>query len=422
VSEREPREEPGGRPPAGPRAAGEYGASRDVLEQLRLPRDGAGDIAARRRRWPWMAAALAAAAALAWAAWLAAEGAMPVETARAVPLREVAGEAVPVLSGSGYLVPARPFIAVGSRVSGRIARYLVDEGDRVRADQPMVELDPKPFRATVDQVRASLRSARAQLDLAESELGRAERLVEQGVLAQEDYDRRRSEARVARARVAELKASLERAETDLEDAVIRAPTDGVVLETYKQPGEVAVPGGFSGSGDLLRLANLSELRAELDVNESDLTRVGLGQAAEIVPDAFPERTYPGRVVKLAPQIDRQKGTREVEVLVVDPDDRLLPDMSVRVVFFESLPHPSGSMQTGTVVPRGALRRDDEARSFVWIVRDGRADRVPVEVERVLGDRVVLASGLAGGERVIVGEPPEQPGQAVEATAVDVDAS
>jgi RND family efflux transporter MFP subunit len=422
VSERERDEEPGGSTPAGPRAAGEYGASRDVLEQLRLPRDGAGDIAARRRRWPWIVATLAAVVVLAWAAWLAAEGPMPVETARAVPLGEVAGEAVPVLSGSGYLVPARPFIAVGSRVSGRIARYLVDEGDRVRAGQAMVELDPKPFQATVDQVRASLRSARAQLDLAESELARAERLVEQGVLAEEDYDRRRSEARVGRARVAELKASLQRAETDLEDAVIRAPTDGVVLETYKQPGEIAVPGGFSGSGDLLRLANLSELRAELDVNESDLTRVSLGQAAEIVPDAFPERTYAGRVVKLAPQIDRQKGTREVEVVVVDPDDRLLPDMSVRVVFFESLPQPSGSAKASTVVPRGALRRDDEARPFVWTVRDGHADRATVEVDRVLGDRVVLASGLAGGERVIVGEPPDRAGRSVEATAVDGDAS
>lgn len=422
MSERERDEEPVGGRPAEPRPAGEYGASRDVLEQLRLPRDGTGDIATRRRRWPWIAAALAGAVALAWAAWLATEGALPVETARAVPLGEVAGEAVPVLSGSGYLVPARPFIAVGSRVSGRIARYLVDEGDRVRAGQPMVELDPKPFQATVDQVRASLRSARAQLELAESELARAERLVEQGVLSQEDYDRRRSEARVARARVAELKASLQRAETDLEDAVIRAPTDGVVLETYKQPGEIAVPGGFSGSGDLLRLANLSELRAELDVNESDLTRVSLGQAAEIVPDALPERTYAGRVVKLAPQIDRQKGTREVEVVVVDPDDRLLPDMSVRVVFFESLPQPSGSVETGTVVPRGALRRDDEARPFVWTVRDGHADRVPVEVGRVLGDRVVLASGLSGGERVIVGEPPDRSGQTVEATAVDDDAS
>ncbi len=341
-----------------------------------------------------------------------------METTRAVPLAEVAGQAVPVLSGSGYLVPAQPFIAVGSRVAGRIARYLVDEGDRVVAGQPMVELDPTPARAAADQVRASLRSARAQLELAESELARAERLLEQGVVAEDEYDRRKSEARVAHARVGELTAALERTETDLDDTIIRAPTDGVVLETYKQPGEIAVPGGFSGSGDLLRLANLSELRAELDVNESDLPRVSLGQPAEIIPDAYPGAEYEGRVVELAPQIDRQKGTREVEVLVVSPDDKLLPDMSVRVVFLERLPEGPEATAGRTVVPPGALRRDEAGRTFVWLARDGRAVRVPVEIERTLGDRVVLSSGLTGGEAVILGDPPEHEGEAVAAQPAD----
>jgi multidrug efflux pump subunit AcrA (membrane-fusion protein) len=229
--------------------------------------------------------------------------------------------------------------------------------------------------------------------------------------------------------VAEYEAVLERAETDFDDSVIRAPTDGVVLETYKQPGEIAVPGGFSGSGDLLRLANLSELRAELDVNESDLPRVHLGQEAEIVPDAFPDARYPGRVVKLAPQIDRQKGTREVQVVVLEPDDRLLPDMSVRVVFYARLPgrgedaessgdagpEPSRSALTGAVIPRSALRRDAAGRSFVWLDRDGRAERAPVAAGDTFGDRIVVHEGLAGGEAVIVGEPPQREGMALAGT-------
>lgn len=395
-----------------------YGASRQDLEQLRLPRDESGVIATpRRRRWPILLAGLVLLSAGGGVAlWRAMARPRAVETVRAVPLDERVGERVPVLSGSGYLVPAQPFIAVGSRVAGRIERYLVEEGDHVRAGQPMVELDATPFRASADQARASLVSARAQLELAESQLRRANELRVAGVLSEDAQQRSESEARVARARVAELEAVLERSRTDLADAVIRAPTDGVVLETYKQPGEIAVPGGFSGSGDLLRLANLSELRAQLDVNESDLPRVFRDQEAEIVPDAFPETRYAGRVVKLSPQIDRQKGTREVEVRVLEPDEKLLPDMSVRVIFFERFAaSASGGASGSVIVPRGALRRDADGHSFVWVARAGRAAKLPIEIGETLGDRVVVREGLAGGESVILGDPPEREGAAVTAS-------
>jgi RND family efflux transporter MFP subunit len=420
VSEADRRREAEARPGAGrdePAAADAfagYGASREELEQLRLPRDGAGEVRPRRRRrGRWLLVVLVLLALGALAFWRLEGRPAEVEVVEATALAEVAGEPVPVLSGSGYLVPAQPFIAVGSRVAGRIQRYRVEEGDRVEAGQPLVELDPTPFRAAADQARAALVSARAQRVFAEAELTRARTLFDQGVLSQDELDRRQSEAEVARARVRELQAAVERTETDLADAVIRAPTQGVVLETYKQPGEIAVPGGFAGSGDLLRLANLSELRAELDVNESDLTRVTLGQPAEVVPDAFPETAYAARVVKLAPQIDRQKGTREVEVVVLEPDEKLLPDMSVRVVFYEALPGADAAAgaerPAGAVIPRSALRRDAGGRPFVWIVRDGRAARVAVDLGETLGDRVVVRDGLVGGEAVVVGEAPEREG-------------
>jgi RND family efflux transporter MFP subunit len=232
------------------------------------------------------------------------------------------------------------------------------------------------------------------------------------VAAREELERRESEARAARAAVAELEAVLERAETDLSDTVIRAPTAGVVLETLKQPGEIAVPGGFAGSGDLLRLANLTEIRAELDVNEADMSNVFLGQKAQVVPDAYPDLTWDGEVVELAPQIDRQKGTRQVEVRVLTSDPRLLPDMSARVVFLAALGAHDGaaSENPAVVIPRAALRRDPDGRFFVWTAQDARAVRVVVEAGDALGDRVVIRSGLASGAQVILGTPPEREGQ------------
>ncbi|MDH3518932.1 MAG: efflux RND transporter periplasmic adaptor subunit [Myxococcales bacterium] len=394
---------------------------REDLAALRLPRDAGGDRAPGTRRWggrPLRWALLGVVLVLAGVAlWrLLAAGTLVVEVVRAEPFAEAARRPIPVLSGSGYLVPAQPFIAIGSRISGRIERYLVEEGDRVSRGDPLVQLDAGPYGAVVDQLTAALASSRARASLAESELRRAKQLFADGVASRDALDRKESEARVARASVEELDASLERARIDFQDTVIRAPTDGVVLEIFKQPGEVAVPGGFSGSGDLLRLANLDEIRAELDVNEADLPRVALDQAAEVIPDAFPDAHYAARVVKLAPQIDRQKGTRKVAVRVLAPDARLLPDMSVRVTFLTEL-HADRSAGAdalpSAVVPRAALRRDADGRSFVWVVEDGRARRASVEVADTLRERVVLRGGLRGGEQVVVGSAPERDGQRVE---------
>jgi HlyD family secretion protein len=404
---------------------------RDDLESLRLPperkRPGPRPAGAPRPGgWrpsrgllALAAVTLLAAGAIAWRVWGTAP--LAVETAAAVPYAEAAREPVPILSGTGYLVPAQPFIAIGSRVAGRIERYRVEEGDRVKAGDPLVELEHRPFEATVEQAEAARESARARLSLAESELRRARELAARDVVSRDELETRESAAKAARAQVRELDAAARRARIDLEDAVIRAPTDGVVLETFKQPGEVAVPGGFSGSGDLLRLANLAELRAELDVNEADLPRVRLGQHAEVTPDAYPEAHYAALVVKLAPQVDRQKGTREVEVRVLEPDDRLLPDMSVRVVFLADLYEldpgaaaGESASRAGAVIPRAALHRGDDGRAHVWVVEGGRARRVSVEAEPAVGDRVVVRAGLTGGERVIVGTPPERDGQRVEA--------
>jgi RND family efflux transporter MFP subunit len=177
--------------------------------------------------------------------------------------------------------------------------------------------------------------------------------------------------------------------------------DGVILAKLKEVGEIAVPGGFAGSGDLVRMANLDDLRAEVDVNEADLARVALGQPAEVVPDAFQDRRYAAKVVKLYPQVNRQKGTLKVEVKILEPDDVLRPDMSVRIHFLaEAKPEAAG--EPIVLAPRAALRQEGGA-TFVWVVTSGRLRRQAVRTGAEIGDRAVIAEGLLGGEALVVGE-------------------
>lgn len=305
---------------------------------------------------------------------------------------------LPVLAGSGYIVTGERYVSIGTRIAGRIDRYFVEEGDHVRAGDMLVQFDDRDFRAAVSRTEAGLRVARANAALAEAEHRRSAALRTKSVVSEQEVDVLRTRAEVARATVAQIAAELEQARINLDYTVLRSPTDGVVLAKLKEVGEIAVPGGFEGSGDLVRIANLEDLRAELDVNESDLSRVRLEQPAEVVPDAHPNRRYAARVVKLYPQIDRQKGTLKVEVRVLEPDALLLPDMSVRVSFLEPV-DPAQADEPVVLVPAAAVQRDNSG-SFVWRIDGDSVTRVAVETLGNSAERVIVGSGLTGDETVV----------------------
>jgi RND family efflux transporter MFP subunit len=386
---------------------------RDELASLRIDR-GRPARTAPRRGLAFAAAGgvllLLAAGLAAWR-WLAAP--VVVEVAYATRSEPgSAGASGPVLSGSGYVVTGEKYISIGVRVPGRIDQYFVDESDRVTAGQPLVKLDDRDYRAALARAEAELRVVEATVDLRHKEIERMRKLRREDVASQAQLDVKENELRVSEAQVAQFRAEIEQARVNLDYTVLRAPSDGVILAKLKEVGEMAVPGGFAGSGDLIRMANLDDLRAEVDVNESDLSRVQMGQPAEVVPDAFPDRRYPARVVKLYPQVNRQKGTLKVEVGIAEPDEHLRPDMSVRIHFLgEARPAQAG--EAVVLAPRAALRQEGGS-AYVWVVTEGRLRRQPVRAGAEMGDRVVVAEGLLGGEALVVGDAAElAEGRAVE---------
>jgi RND family efflux transporter MFP subunit len=377
---------------------------RDQLAALRIDRS-------RRKaapRPPWLKPVVTGAIALAFLlasflAWRATLGRAPqVKLAYATRSIPGASQSGAVLTGSGYVVTGDRYISLGVRVPGRIEAYLVEEGEAVVAGQALVRLDDRSYAAALREARASLHLARANLDLRRKELARSEELRNQNVASQADLDVKQNQLSVAQAEVERLIARIAQLELDLEDTVLRAPANGVVLEKFKEVGEIAVPGGFAGSGELIRLANMDELRAEVDINESDLSKIEIGQPVEIVPDAYTDRRYRASVVKLHPQINRQKGTLKVEARILEPDAILRPDMSVRITFLrEAKAAPGGE---GVVLaPREAVRNEAGA-SFVWIVTQRRLRRQVVETGGDAGSgQLIITKGLSGGEALVVSE-------------------
>ena len=374
---------------------------RSELASLRIDRDQAATPARRRRSRLWVTLVVLALVGL-WVGLRARAGRVPevqvVSATATAPGKAVRGT---VLSGSGYVVTGEKYISIGVRVPGRIERYFVEEGQSVHAGDPLVALDDRDYRAAVAQAEAAVHTAEANLALHEADLRRISALHERHIVSRADLDTAVNRAAVDRATVAQLHAQLDQAKVQLDYTVLRAPRDGVVLAKMKEVGEIAVPGGFEGAGDLIRMANLEDLRAEIDINESDLHRIQMGQDAEVVPDAYPDRAYAARVVKLYPQVNRQKGTLKIEVQIPHPDEKLLPDMSVRINFLTEArpPTPGGTVVT---VPRAALREDEHGR-YVWVVADGRVRRQAVTTGAELGDQVQIVDGLAGGEALATGD-------------------
>ena len=385
---------------------------RSDLSSLRIEREPLTRRAPRRRRRWWIPLVLVLLAVAAAALWRVLARPLPVSVAYAT--RSAAGESgpLPVLSGSGYIVTGDRYVSVGVRVAGRIDHYFVEEGQSVKKGDALVQLDDRDYRAIVTASEARMASARSNLSLAEADLARGRPLFNQGVISQQEYDVLSNKAEVARAAIKQLEAEIAQAKVNLDYTTLRAPADGVVLAKLKEVGEIAVPGGFSGSGDLIRLANLTDMRAEVDVNESDLNRVHLGQPAQVTPDAYPDARYAAEVVKLYPQVDRQKGTLKTEVHILEPDAKLLPDMSARVTFLQPVAENAHAAEPAVLIPAAALRRDAQGDNFVWVVSDGRVRQQRVETAGDVGGKVRISGGLHGGEAVVLTGEPTRDGQRV----------
>ncbi|HTI69646.1 MAG TPA: efflux RND transporter periplasmic adaptor subunit [Candidatus Limnocylindria bacterium] len=240
-----------------------------------------------------------------------------------------------ILTVPGYIV-AHERIELSPRFLGVVKWIGVHKGDTVTNNQVLVLLDDSEYKARLAELDGQIGVANVGVEKARIEFKRSSGLVEKGVETQKVLDDARLALASAEAQVGQIKGARQLIETYIEWCTIRSPVNGVVLERLVDANELVTPQAFGGtrgpSTSLLAVADLSDLQVEIDVDESYISKVGVGQRCKLRPEAFPERLYDGYVAEIAPEASRQKGTLQIKVQIEKPDRFLTPELSAKVDF------------------------------------------------------------------------------------------
>jgi RND family efflux transporter MFP subunit len=346
------------------------------------------------------------------------------------PVVEVATVAKPeaggpqtALNASGYVTPRRR-ATIAAKITGRVTGVYFDEGTRVKEGQLLSTLDDSDYKRALDAAKADRDSAQAaiadlevQLRNAEIELKRAQLLHDSGVQTQEALDNARTAVDSLRAKIALAKVQVVAADTRIgvaqqavDNCTIRAPFPGIVVSKDAQVGEMVSPnsagGGFTRTG-IATIVDMKSNEIEVDVNESYIARVSEGQKVTAVLDAFPNDPYDAKVRTVIPTADRQKATVKVRISFLKLDDKILPDMGVKVAFLEdekpaAKGKPKGPEAVG-FIPKSAVR-SDSSTSFVYLLRDGKVERRAVSLVLDRGTDIAVMAGLTPGDSIVVKGP------------------
>jgi len=293
-----------------------------------------------------------------------------------------------IITATGSLAARRDMPVGVPGSGGQVVRVLVEPGQWVGAGQVLAVIDRSVQAQTAAQLAAQIEVARADLQLAQNNLDRAQSLVGRGFISRADLDQKRStrDAAAARVRVAQAQLAATRAQIGQLD--VRAPTAGLVLTRSVEAGQVVGP----GSGALFRIAAGGEMELMAMLAQDDLAQINVGTIAQVTPVGSPQ-SYQGAVWQVAPVVDPQ--TRQGAARILVPYNREL-----RPGGFAQAQIHAGTT-TAPMLPESAIQADDHG-NFVYIVDDhNTVVRRPVTIGEVTDHGVSVVQGLTGNERVVL---------------------
>lgn len=276
----------------------------------------------------WVIVVLIAGVLVVGAGWFLKRGKDAAQHYQTAPVER--GDLTQVVTATGTLNPVVD-VTVGSQVSGQISKLYVDYNSEVKSNEVIAEIDPSTYEASVEQVRANLANAKANLELQQVEAQRSANLFTNKLISSSDYDTAIATLHEAEASVKIQEASLSNATANLGYCKIRSPVDGVVISRAVELGQT-VASSFN-TPTLFQIANdLTKMQIDTAVDEADIGGVKEGQAVDFTVDAYPNRTFHGVVIQVrnAPTTVNNVVTYDTVIGVTNSDYSLKPGMTASV--------------------------------------------------------------------------------------------
>ena len=336
-------------------------------------------------------------------------------------------DVVVTASADGTVLPLDS-TEVKSKASGEVITIFVQTGDAVQKGQLLVQIDPRSPRNAVLQAQADLEAAQAQLETAQSQFRRSESLFQSQSLSEQDYEGAKLQVANAKSALARAQVVLENARIAFEDTDVRAPSDGVVLEKDVETGTVISSATtVIGGTVLLKIARVDTMQVRALVDETDIGKVAPGQRVTISVDAYPNRAFSGRVLKIEPQAVTQQNVVMFPVLakIPNPGHLLRSGMKCEIEIH------IGEARGVLAVPTAALRTERDAASaaavlgltmdevqrqlgsgardtaraavgyIVFVLRQGRPEAVSIRTGLASRNFVEVVSGLSEPDTVLL---------------------
>ena len=363
-----------------------------------------------RKKW-WIIAVLGV---VAIGVFIGLRGNGPQQVEVGVVASAYPSQSITVLNATGR-VSARTKAAVSTKATGRLEYLGVQEGSIVKAGDVLARIENRDVTATLDQAQASLRAATAnreqgaaELRDAAANLKRSEDLVKKNFISSASFDAALARYDKAKASVASFNGAIGVAEANVratkvtvEQTLIRAPFDGVVLTKNANVGDIITPfsSAVDSKGAVVNMADMSTLEVEADVSEVSLSKVSVGQPVELQLDAFPDLRLLGKLSRIVPTVDRSKATVLVKIEFIEKDKRVLPDMSAKVAFLQRELKPEERKPVTAAQQTAVVKRD--GRDVVFVIDDKNViKQIEVAVAGKVGDLVQL-SAVKPGDKVVL---------------------
>src|SRR3954469_18870573 len=339
------------------------------------------------------------------------------------------GPITQAVTATGTLNPVQN-VQVGSQVSGNIQKLFADFNSEVKAGQVIAQIDPVVFQASVNQAEGDVANARAALELAKLNMTRTQALVAKQNSAQSDLDQATAALHQAEANLKIKEGALQKAQADLDHCTITSPIDGIVISRNVDVGQTVA--ASLQAPVIFAIANdLAKMQIDANVAEADVGAVAVDQDVEFTVDAFPTRTFQGKVVQVrnAPITVQNVVTYDTVIGVSNPEQKLKPGMTANVSIVaahrdETLKIPNSALrfrmpdQTPSAAPRrdqsaaggrpgggnkpGGNRAERKTERTVYVLAFGSSKPAATTIKTGISDGITteVVEGLKEGDRVV----------------------